>query len=119
MGQYLYDDSTRTGVVPGTLAELYFNFGVFGVIAGFFVVGRVARYCISLTHSAEDAGTMLLAFYVMALLCISTIPMNATVILYFLATSGLPILVFYASERILIHAFSPLPQPATRTALTS
>ncbi|MEI9968730.1 MAG: hypothetical protein WDM87_08945 [Terracidiphilus sp.] len=26
-GQYIYDDSTINGVVPGTLSELYFNFG--------------------------------------------------------------------------------------------
>ena len=62
-GQYIYDDPSINGVVPGTLAELYFNFGVIGVFCGFFLIGRVAKYCISATHSAKDSGTLLLSFY--------------------------------------------------------
>jgi hypothetical protein len=119
VGQYLYNDSTRTGVVPGTLAELYFNFGILGVFGGFFLIGRIARYCISLTHSAKDAGAMLLAFYALALLCISTIPMTATIILYLAATGGLPILVLVACEQVLIHSVRAPQESAARVTLTA
>jgi hypothetical protein len=118
-GQYIYNDSSINFVVPGTLAELYFNFGVLGVFGGFFVIGRVAKYCIAVTHSASDMGTLLLSSYVLAMLCISTIPMTTTIILYNLATIGFPILAFCVIEQSLIHAKKPLPQSAARMAVIS
>ena len=60
VGQYIYQDPSINGVVPGTLAELYFNFGTLGVFGGFFLIGRIAKVCISMTHSAVDMGTLLL-----------------------------------------------------------
>jgi len=84
VGQFIYEDPSINGVVPGTLAELYFNFGVLGVFGGFFVIGRIARYCIAATHSAIDIGTILLGFYILTLLCIWTIPMTATLGVYLL-----------------------------------
>ena len=105
--------------MPGTLAELYFNFGVFGVIGGFFVIGRIARYCISVTHSAADMGTLLLGFYVLTLLCVSTIPMTATLSVYLLATTGFPILVFCAVEQIVARSVKPLPRSTARITVTS
>jgi hypothetical protein len=119
VGQYIYEDPSINGVVPGTLAELYFNFGVIGVIGGFFAIGRGAKYCISIEHSAGDIGALLFSFYVLAVLCISTIPMTATAFLYHLVTSGFPILVFCAVERTLIRLLNTLPQGAAHTTVTS
>lgn len=112
VGQYIYEDPSINGVVPGTVAELYFNFGVLGVISGFFVIGRIARYCIGVTHSTVDIGTALLGFYVLTLLCVSTIPTTATLAVYLLATRGLPILLFCAAEQTVSRTVSPLPQVA-------
>jgi hypothetical protein len=119
VGQYIYEDPSINGVVPGTLAELYFNFGVIGVIGGFFAIGRGAKYCISIEHSAGDIGALLFSFYVLAVLCISTIPMTATAFLYHLVTNGFPILVFCAVERTLIHSLNTLPQGAAQKTVTS
>jgi hypothetical protein len=116
-GQYIYGDPSINGVVPGTLAELYFNFGALGVFGGFFVIGRIAKYCISVTDSAKDSGTLLLSFYVLAMLCTSTIPMTATIILYGMATIGFPILVFCAVEQIVIHSVTPQPRNAVRVTV--
>lgn len=116
-GQYVYGDPTNTGLVPGTLAELYFNFGVLGVIAGFFVIGRFARFCISITHSSQDVGTRLLGFYVLTLLCVWTIPMTATLGVYLLATRGLPILIFCAVELTVSRTAQFSPQTAANPAL--
>lgn len=112
VGQYIYDDSSINGVVPGTLSELYFNFGALGVFGGFFVIGRIARFCISVTHSAVDMGTVLLGFYVVTLLCVCTVPMTATLGVYLLATRGLPILAFCVAEQTLSRFVSPAPQAA-------
>lgn len=117
VGQYIYEDPTVNGVVPGTLAELYFNFGVLGVIGGFFVIGRIARYCIAATHSAVNMGTLLLCFYILTLLCVWTIPQTATIGFYLLATRGLPILLFCGVEQTLIRSAIPAPQPILRAAL--
>ena len=118
VGKYIFEDPTINGVVPGTLAELYFNFGVFGVIAGFFVIGKIAKYCISVTHTAVDMGTLLLAFYVLTLLCVSTIPMTATLCVYLLATTGFPVLVLCTIEQIVARSVSPLPRSATGIAFS-
>ncbi|HEY1804446.1 MAG TPA: hypothetical protein VGG45_08180 [Terracidiphilus sp.] len=99
VGQYIYQDPSINGVVPGTLAEFYFNFGALGVLAGFFLIGRIAKYSMSIAHSAVDMGTLLLSFYVLTLLCLWAIPMTATIGVYLLATRGLPILVFCAIEQ--------------------
>lgn len=116
-GQYIYGDPNMTGVVPGTLAELYFNFGILGVAVGFFVIGRIARYCISVTHSSREMGTRLLAFYILTLLCVWTIPMTATLGVYLLATRGLPILLFCAAEQTVSRAAHAAQQHATAPAL--
>jgi hypothetical protein len=116
-GQFIYGDPSINGVVPGTLAELYFNFGAPGVFGGFFVIGKIAKYCISATHSAKDSGTLLLSFYILAMLCTSTIPMTATIILYGMATIGFPILVFCAVEQIVIHSVTPQPRNAVRVTV--
>lgn len=110
VGQYIYGNPTMTGVVPGTLAELYYNFGVLGTVGGFFVIGRIAKHCISVTHSARDMGTLLLNFYVLTLICLFAIPMTATSGLYFLATDGFPILIFCLIEQTMIHLVNPLPK---------
>jgi len=110
VGQYIYEDSSINGVVPGTLSELYFNFGALGVFGGFFVIGRIAKYCISVTHSADDMGTKLLGFYILTLLCVFTVPTTATLGVYLLATRGLPILAFCVVEQTLSRFVSPAPQ---------
>ncbi len=110
VGQYIYQDPSINGVVPGTLAELYFNFGALGVLGGFFLIGRVAKVCISMTHRAVDMGTLLLCFYIVTLLCLWAIPMTATLGVYLLATRGLPILVFCAIELTLSRSANLAPQ---------
>ncbi len=114
VGQYIYQDPSINGVVPGTLAELYFNFGALGVFGGFFLIGRIAKYCISMTHSAADMGTLLLSFYIVTLLCLWAIPMTATLGVYLLATRGLPILVFCAIELTLSRPANLAPQTAAQ-----
>jgi hypothetical protein len=110
VGQYIYQDPSINGVVPGTLAEFYFNFGTLGVIGGFFLIGRIAKYCISMARSAVDMGTLLLSFYIVTLLCLWAIPMTATLGVYLLATRGLPILVFCAIEQTLSRSANFAPQ---------
>jgi hypothetical protein len=112
VGQYIYQDPSINGVVPGTLAEFYFNFGTLGVLGGFFVIGRIAKVCISMAYSAVDMGTLLLSFYVITLLCLWAIPMTATIGVYLLATRGLPILVFVAIEQTLSRSATLAPQAA-------
>lgn len=114
VGQYIYQDPSINGVVPGTLAEFYFNFGTLGVLGGFFVIGRIAKICISTAHSAADMGTLLLSFYGITLLCLWAIPMTATIGVYLLATRGLPILVFVAIEQTLSRSADLVPQGAAQ-----
>ncbi|HVN92784.1 MAG TPA: hypothetical protein VMT38_03760 [Terracidiphilus sp.] len=114
VGQYIYQDPSINGVVPGTLAEFYFNFGTLGVLGGFFVIGRIAKYCISISHSAADMGTLMLSFYIITLLCLWAIPMTATIGAYLLATRGLPILLFCAVDQTLSRFANPASQADMR-----
>lgn len=110
VGQYIYQDPSINGVVPGTLAEFYFNFGTLGVIAGFFAIGRITKAFISMTFCALNIGTLLFGFYVITLLCLWAIPMTATISLYLLATRGLPIIAFVAIEQTLSRSASLTPE---------
>jgi len=114
VGQYIYQDPSINGVVPGTLAEFYFNFGALGVVGGFFVIGRIAKACFSMAYSAVDMGTLLLSFYLITLLCLWAIPMTATIGVYLLATRGFPILVFVAIEQTLSRSVNLTPQAAAQ-----
>jgi hypothetical protein len=114
VGQYIYQDPSINGVVPGTLAEFYFNFGTLGVLAGFFVLGRIAKYCISISHSAVNMGTLMLGFYALTLLCLWGIPMTATIGVYLLATRGLPILVYCAIEQTFSRFVNLAPQTSAQ-----
>jgi len=93
VGRYLYSNTDRNGVVPGTMAELYYNFGAIGVILGFYAIGKLARYCIGLSEDCNSISVYLLAIYAIVLICTWMIPMTATLALYFLATRGLPVLL--------------------------
>jgi hypothetical protein len=63
-------------------------------------------------------GTLLLAFYILTLLCVSTIPATATLGVYLLATTGFPVLFFCVVEQIVARSVSRLPQSAAGIAFS-
>ena len=97
-GMYLLGDPQITGIVPGTICELYYNFGVFGVAGGYFLIGKLVQKCIKIIQNTRSTGVFTLAVYVIVLICNSFIPGTFTSWVYYLATIGFPVICLFICE---------------------
>lgn len=93
IGGYLTGDSSVNAIVPGTVAELYANFGVPGVGIGYLLIGYMIRWSVSIMERTASAGSLCLSSYLIVLLCLTCIPGTMTGWMYYLITAGLPALV--------------------------
>jgi oligosaccharide repeat unit polymerase len=100
VGGYLFNDSTVTGVVPGIILELYYNFGIVGVAVGFYLIGKFAAACTRAVDTGTTVGEVLLSSYCLILICTSIIPGTSSIWVYLLITLGLPAICLYSVERI-------------------
>lgn len=101
-GLYLLGDPNKTGIVPGSICELYFNFGFFGVLIGYFLLGKLISFIAYLIHTSNTVGTTMLSTYIIILICMNIIPGPAMEWIYRLVTIGLPFLVYWFIERLSI-----------------
>jgi oligosaccharide repeat unit polymerase len=97
-GLYLLGDHTRTGIVPGSICELLYSFGIVGVPVGYYLLGRMVAFT---SRHAEFGGTVggtMAAFYVITLVCTGIIPGTMTTWVYYLVTLGFPCIFLWALE---------------------
>jgi oligosaccharide repeat unit polymerase len=101
VGMYLVKNPQMTGIVPGTICELYYNFGLFGVVGGYFLIGTLLQKCIKVIQNTKSMGVFTLAVYLIVLICSSFIPGTFTSWVYYLATIGFPVICLFICELIL------------------
>jgi len=95
IGGYLINDPDNNSILPGSICELYYDFGVLGVVVGHFLIGRLARICSNAVHRGANVGSVLLGAYCLLSLSISTLSGNISSAFYYLLYIGLPLLVMY------------------------
>lgn len=108
VGLFLRGKETVTGIVPGSIAELYFNFGVVGVAVGYFLIGRACGYFAELAVNGSSIGASGVGIYAIVLFCTSVIPGTCTTWIYHLCTMGFPVISLLVVEM-------SLPQLGQRT----
>ena len=100
VGMHLRGAPHITSIVPGTICEFYFNFGIIGVIIGYYLVGRFATFCSEKIMETTSLGTVAILSYVLALICTSIIPGTTTTWIYKFVTNGFPAVCLFLFESL-------------------
>ncbi len=100
VGMHLVGNPEITGIVPGTICELYYNFGLFGVAGGYFLIGKLLQKCIKVTRDTQSIGVFTLTTYIIVLICTNFIPGTFTSWIYYLVTIGFPAIFLFISEAL-------------------
>jgi hypothetical protein len=122
VGAYLLNDPENSSIPPGSICELYYNFGLLGVIAGHYLIGRLARYCSNAIHSGSRTGTVLLGAYILLNIGISAFSGTLSVSFYYVTYIGLPLIGLYWWESLKAPAGISVQSPqllAVRRPLAS
>jgi oligosaccharide repeat unit polymerase len=98
VGNYLLGDPEITGIVPGSIFDFYYNFGLIGVAAGYFIIGKIVQKSITIMRKTDSMGVFFFWSYVIVTICVCCIPGTATGWVYYLATTGFPALCFLMCE---------------------
>jgi oligosaccharide repeat unit polymerase len=98
VGNYLLGDPEVRGIVPGSIFDFYYNFGLIGVAAGYFIIGKIVQKSTAIMRKTDSMGVFFFWSYVIVTLCVCCIPGTATGWVYYLATTGFPALCFLVCE---------------------
>ena len=101
VGEYLLGSPDVNGIVPGTILEFYYNFGLVGVAAGYFLIGKLVRKTVNAMARTSSIGLFMVLAYVVVTISAFCIPGTATSWIYYLITTGFPAICFYLCERFL------------------
>jgi len=82
-------------MVPGLTSELYINFGILGVAAGYYLIGRVAKFVDSSIVRAESPTAQLMFAFIGSLLIFRSILADSASPFYFFLYSGFPLLALF------------------------
>ncbi|MDR3735627.1 MAG: hypothetical protein P4L10_08835, partial [Acidobacteriaceae bacterium] len=113
IGVYLLNDPDNNSIPPGSICELYYNFGVLGVILGHYLIGRLVRICSDAVHRGATVGSVLLGACCLLNISISTFSGTLSIAFYYLAFNGLPLLTLCWLESLDLRSkyLAPPPRP--------
>ena len=89
----LLNSGSEIYIVPGMSAELYLNFGIPGILLGYFVLSRLCAWADTRFLGSSTLVTQLAWAYVGTLLVFRTIPANSGSSYGYLIFTGAPLLV--------------------------
>lgn len=92
-GELILSSSDLLYVVPGLTAELFLNFGLLGVLFGFYFLGRVTSWADRKFLEAPTVLIKLVFAYVGTLLVFRTVAADSGSILSYLLYSGFPLII--------------------------
>jgi hypothetical protein len=85
--------STANYVVPGFSAEMFINFGLVGVVFGYYILGRVANWIDRKYLNAPTVLIKLTFAYVGTLLVFRTVAADSGALLSYIFYSGAPLII--------------------------
>lgn len=113
-GEGLLGDSNQIFVVPGLNAELYLNFGLSGVVIGYYILGRICGLVDSWISRAGGTLELFALLYIAAVLVLRTISADSGSIYYYIFYSGLPVVACAIVARWFQGSKLGLVRPALR-----
>lgn len=100
-GEYLRGSADKNFIVPGSMAELILNFGVVGVIVGYYLFGRVTGFLADLyRRTRSDLQKLLVAAISTTIL--SQVVMQFEAFLQTIILGQLPLWSFVLAEWVLL-----------------
>lgn len=91
-GSSILNDVSSTFIVPGVVAELYLNFGFFGIFMGMLLLGQAARWVDIRFFSATSAGQALAFAYIGSLLVFRTVSSDFGALISYMILTGAPVI---------------------------
>jgi len=101
IGEYLLGNPKINSIVPGSIFELYINFGAIAVAVGYFIVGLMLKKCINVMKKTDSLGAFCVAAYIITIISTYFFALDTSIWIYFLFTSGLPVICIYLFEKVL------------------
>ena len=98
-GRFLKGDIGLTGIVPGAICELYYNFGIIGVFTGFYFIGRFTVLVSRFVGAAKTVGSVATSSYLLVLICTAIIPGTIFNWIYHFFTLGFPAIALVIFEK--------------------
>ena len=99
-GQTLLNSNQVNYIVPGMSSELYINFGIFGIVIGYFILGRLCGWVDRRLDASFTPVTQLFWAYVGSLLVFRTVASDSGGFLVYLFYVGAPLVVVAATSHM-------------------
>ena len=77
-------------IVPGAISDLYYDFGVFGVAVGCYLLGRFVRFAGARYENSHYTGSICFWAYTAVVLAVWTLPLSLTGWVAAVVTDGVP-----------------------------
>jgi hypothetical protein len=98
-GEYLLGDSNLRYIVPGMSAELWMNFGIGGVVAGYLFLGWITSWVDEQFQSTDDLALRFAWAYAGVLLLFCTMSAQSGAIYNYALFTGLPVVLLLITRR--------------------
>lgn len=99
-GQSILGDKGQTYIVPGMSAELYINFGILGIVVGYFILGRAIRFVDRLCGSQLGQVEKFPVIYLGVILIFCTVSAQSGAFFGYLFFSGFPVVALWMYTRL-------------------
>lgn len=95
-GQFFLSTDDLVYIVPGFSAELFMNFGLFGAVLGYYLLGRIVALVDDRARCSRSTLQHYCLSYVGVVLIVCVIPSESRAVYNYLLFTGLPVIVAYA-----------------------
>lgn len=93
-GLLISDDRSINSWLVGSICDVYFNFGIIGIVVLFYLLGKLMNIIIQRAVNSRDISLYYSYIYILCLISLFTIPGLYFSWMLYLFTSGAPILYY-------------------------
>ncbi|MGA2114131.1 MAG: hypothetical protein ABSH56_05215 [Bryobacteraceae bacterium] len=100
IGQHLLNKQDINGILPGSVCEFYYNFGLLGVMVGYYAIGRITKLLLQLIRGSTNIGTIGIAAFCLAHIPGSMMAGTVGILALYAIFLGTPALMLAIIERL-------------------